>query len=77
LKVIYDGDPLKDHTLASFLDKFLQKKPRSHAKGSSLMQPLASATAASAQGKKPQQTLGELFEMVQGCLIAIASLHTA
>jgi hypothetical protein len=40
-QVIYDGDPLRDHTLAAFLDKFLQKKPKAHAKGSSLMQPLA------------------------------------
>ena len=39
--MIYDGDPLRDHTLAAFLDKFLQKKPKAHAKGSSLMQPLA------------------------------------
>jgi hypothetical protein len=41
--VLYDGDPLKDHTLVSFLDKFLAKKPRTHARGSSLMQPLAGA----------------------------------
>mmetsp|Transcript_8714 Transcript_8714/g.18540 ORF Transcript_8714/g.18540 Transcript_8714/m.18540 type:complete len:1163 (-) Transcript_8714:938-4426(-) len=38
--VLYDGDPLKDHTLTAFLDKFLLKKPKAHARGSSLMQPL-------------------------------------
>lgn len=26
--VVYDGDPLKDHSLATFLDKFVQKKPK-------------------------------------------------
>ncbi|KAG1665926.1 hypothetical protein FOA52_004515 [Chlamydomonas sp. UWO 241] len=47
--VLYDGDPLKDHTLVSFLDKFLAKKPRSHARGSSLMQPLGGVGAATGQ----------------------------
>ena len=57
--VIYDGDPLKDHTLAAFLDKFLQKKPRSHAKGSSLMQPRAGGGRGDgAAGGSCQPTLG-------------------
>lgn len=26
--VSYDGDPLRDHALVSFLDKFIAKKPK-------------------------------------------------
>lgn len=26
--IVYDGDPLRDHNLTSFLDKFIQKKPK-------------------------------------------------
>jgi ribosome biogenesis protein MAK21 len=43
--VVYDGDPLKDMSVPAFLDKYLQKKPKAHARGSSLMQPLARPTA--------------------------------
>ncbi|MEW5300806.1 MAG: hypothetical protein WDW36_003711 [Sanguina aurantia] len=44
--IVYDGDPLRDHNLTSFLDKFIQKKPKSHAKGSSLMQPIVAVRSA-------------------------------
>ena len=26
--IVYEGDPLRDLTLAAFLDKFVQKKPK-------------------------------------------------
>jgi len=41
--VTYDGDPLRDLTLGTFLDKFVRKNPKSEkAKGDSAMQPLRS-----------------------------------
>ncbi|KAK9820060.1 hypothetical protein WJX72_005600 [[Myrmecia] bisecta] len=44
--IVYNGDPLRELTLTAFLDKFVQKKPKAHAKGSSLMQPLTMARLA-------------------------------
>jgi ribosome biogenesis protein MAK21 len=41
--VSYAGDPLRDLTLAAFLDKFVAKKPKAATKGDSRMQPLRSA----------------------------------
>eukprot|EP00887_Chlorella_sp_A99_P005084 scaffold25.g5084.t1 len=39
-RVVYEGDPLRDLTLATFLDKFVAKKPKARGKGDSAMQPL-------------------------------------
>eukprot|EP00955_Chlamydomonas_euryale_P044923 353000-Chlamydomonas_euryale.AAC.27 len=61
--VLYDGDPLKDHTLSAFLDKFLAKKPKAHARGSSLMQPLAAPHAAAG---------GTLADVSSGAFAALA-----
>ncbi|CAL8467747.1 g7285 [Coccomyxa elongata] len=44
--VVYHGDPLRDLSLTAFLDTFVQRKPKAHAKGSSLMQPLRPKTGA-------------------------------
>ncbi|EFN54473.1 hypothetical protein CHLNCDRAFT_52919 [Chlorella variabilis] len=46
--VVYSGDPLRDLTLAAFLEKFVQKKAKAGAKGDSAMQPLAAQQAAAA-----------------------------
>lgn len=43
--IVYDGDPLKDLTLSAFLDKFVQRKPKS-VRGDSLMQPLVVVSSA-------------------------------
>lgn len=34
--IVYDGDPLKDHSLIAFLDKFVSKKPKGAALGLAL-----------------------------------------
>lgn len=56
--IVYDGDPLKDHSLVAFLDKFILKKAKAKAaqRGQSLMQPLAqggSVLAEALVGAKP------------------------
>mmetsp|Transcript_25238 Transcript_25238/g.68591 ORF Transcript_25238/g.68591 Transcript_25238/m.68591 type:complete len:769 (+) Transcript_25238:1389-3695(+) len=37
--VVYDGDPMHDHSLVAFLDKFIVKKPKANVRGGSVMQP--------------------------------------
>ncbi|EFJ51407.1 hypothetical protein VOLCADRAFT_87659 [Volvox carteri f. nagariensis] len=64
--VVFDGDPLRDLSLVAFLDKFVNKKPKPVARGTSVMQPTAAplggalgslqAAVAEAGGKKqPKQ----------------------
>ncbi|KAF5834970.1 CBF/Mak21 family-domain-containing protein [Dunaliella salina] len=37
--VVYDGDPMQDHSLVAFLDKFIVKKPKANVRSGSVMQP--------------------------------------
>ncbi|GFR50755.1 hypothetical protein Agub_g13022, partial [Astrephomene gubernaculifera] len=55
--VVFDGDPLRDLSLAAFLDKFVNKKPKPVTRGTSVMQPTAAtlagvSTTAQSQGVK-------------------------
>lgn len=53
--IVYSGDPLKDHALVNFLDKFISKKPKAKLHGASVMQPVSAPLAAMA---KPTTELG-------------------
>lgn len=48
--VSYNGDPLRDHATAAFLDKFIAKKPKAHARATSVMAPLSTTMTAAAVG---------------------------
>lgn len=66
--IVYHGDPLQDMTLLTFLDKFVQKKPKiKETKGDSLMQPLRSTTTAGlVMGADARGTLTELLQRGTG-----------
>ncbi|KXZ46949.1 hypothetical protein GPECTOR_39g443 [Gonium pectorale] len=73
--ILFDGDPLRDLSLAAFLDKFVNKKPKPVSRGTSVMQPGAApleGMVAAAAGKKAAAKPGSLAQLSSSAFAALA-----
>uniref|UniRef100_A0A383VK77 CCAAT-binding factor domain-containing protein n=1 Tax=Tetradesmus obliquus TaxID=3088 RepID=A0A383VK77_TETOB len=73
--VEYGGDPLRDLNLPAFLDKFVAKKPKAVARGSSLMQPthtLAAAAAAAGSEAAAAAVTPDVSQLSSAAFAALA-----